>query len=993
MAVYDPAADAAVAQQRADKRAPQEEATTSSSSADAAMVVPHAAAEPLTVLDVEPINAVQPRLPPAPPPLPPDGREEPPCLRKHFLRALGLRADLPVHFIDDKYVTPTDVDPRQTRFRIPCDGVRCRLRAILTPRELYDANLLHDPLPMARKRPRQEQQPEPQNGSADAEGEQPPGKKIKKQGKVHGGLRVKLVDLAAGAKELLMSRWDSNLCTIVKGGGFTDFIRRCSFGEGDAVEIWAFGQRRFQLFGSVVCDDSLLHLLVVERDRQQPPWCRSCTHDLPLAAAVNPSTELVMARLPSPHSMTIDSVAMTANSPERSAEIKMTLCSSSGSSKRKRPVAAAKPRAGERRRRQEDPTMASSADQAGAMVPYVLDVEPINAIPLQLPPPPAAREEPPCLRKHFLRALGLRIDLPVHFVDEKRVTSTDLQANENRSRTKKKSPKRQQPEEPQWEPQNDDAEGEQPPGKKVKQPRKKGKVHGGLSVKLVDLAAGAKELLMSTWTSSRCTIVKGSGYQDFIKQCSLNVNDVVEVWAFVERRFRLFGVDVGDDGPLHVLIVKKHQQQPWCRYCPHPVVSTNSPCFAGSKCPLEMVVYDPAAAAKPAREAAETSTASPSSSSTNAAALALHAASASPPFGDYEPINAIPISAAPPRLPPLPRMKPSPLVADREEPPCLRKHFLKALGLRDDLIVHFIDEKYVTETDMDPHQNRFRIPSDGIQRRLRAVLTQRELDDANLLHDPPPNTRKRPRHEPITGLSSEPQNVAAEGEQPPGKKMKIPKKKGKVHGGLRMKLVDLNAGAKELLMSRWESSRGTIVKGEGYLDFIRRCSFGEGDAVEIWAFVQRRFQLFGSVAVLFCVFLLCSMQHVPGFITQAEQLKAKGVDEILLISGRLLGYLCFYLVYPKAVIFHKRKSIVNDPFVMKAWAKTYPENKHVKFLADGSGSYTKALGLELDLTEKGLGIRSRRFALLADNLKVTVANIEEGGQFTISGAEEILKAL
>ncbi|KAL6845297.1 hypothetical protein ACP4OV_024792 [Aristida adscensionis] len=112
----------------------------------------------------------------------------------------------------------------------------------------------------------------------------------------------------------------------------------------------------------------------------------------------------------------------------------------------------------------------------------------------------------------------------------------------------------------------------------------------------------------------------------------------------------------------------------------------------------------------------------------------------------------------------------------------------------------------------------------------------------------------------------------------------------------------------------------------------------------------------------------CSNQHVPGFITQAEQLKAKGVDEILLIS-------------------------VNDPFVMKAWAKTYPENKHVKFLADGVGTYTKTLGLELDLTDKGLGVRSRRFALLADNLKVTVANIEEGGQFTISGAEEILKAL
>lgn len=84
---------------------------------------------------------------------------------------------------------------------------------------------------------------------------------------------------------------------------------------------------------------------------------------------------------------------------------------------------------------------------------------------------------------------------------------------------------------------------------------------------------------------------------------------------------------------------------------------------------------------------------------------------------------------------------------------------------------------------------------------------------------------------------------------------------------------------------------------------------------------------------------------------------------------------------------------VNDPFVMKAWAKTYPENKHVKFLADGSGTYTHALGLELDLSEKGLGIRSRRFALLVDNLEMKLANIEEGGAFTVSSAEEILKAL
>lgn len=78
---------------------------------------------------------------------------------------------------------------------------------------------------------------------------------------------------------------------------------------------------------------------------------------------------------------------------------------------------------------------------------------------------------------------------------------------------------------------------------------------------------------------------------------------------------------------------------------------------------------------------------------------------------------------------------------------------------------------------------------------------------------------------------------------------------------------------------------------------------------------------------------------------------------------------------------------------MKAWSEKYPENKHVKFLADGSAKYTHALGLELDLSEKGLGTRSRRFALLVDNLKVKVANLEEGGDFTVSSAEEILKAL
>ncbi|CAO2178808.1 unnamed protein product [Urochloa humidicola] len=260
-----------------------------------------------------------------------------------------------------------------------------------------------------------------------------------------------------------------------------------------------------------------------------------------------------------------------------------------------------------------------------------------------------------------------------------------------------------------------------------------------------------------------------------------------------------------------------------------------SPCFAGSKRTLEMVVYDPAAASKRARPAETTETSGTATSpSANAAALALHAASAPPPFGDFAPIHAVPISAVP--------FRPTPATlaggsSGREEPPCLRRHFLVALGLRADLPVHFVAEKLVTATDLDAHQSRFRIPSDGVERRLRALLTPRELDDANLLHDPPPVPRKRP--EPSS--SSEPRSAAAEGE-----KMKKPKRKGKVHGGLRVKLVDLAAGARELRMSRWESSRGTIVKGEGYLDFVRRCSFGESDVVEIWAFVQRRVRLFGA---------------------------------------------------------------------------------------------------------------------------------------------------
>jgi peroxiredoxin len=112
----------------------------------------------------------------------------------------------------------------------------------------------------------------------------------------------------------------------------------------------------------------------------------------------------------------------------------------------------------------------------------------------------------------------------------------------------------------------------------------------------------------------------------------------------------------------------------------------------------------------------------------------------------------------------------------------------------------------------------------------------------------------------------------------------------------------------------------------------------------------------------------CSMKHLPGFIEKAEEIKAKGVDTIACIS-------------------------VNDAFVMDAWGKSVGAGDKVLMLADGNGQFAKALGVELDLTDKGLGVRSRRYALLADDQVVKVLNLEEGGAFTVSSADTIMEAL
>lgn len=112
----------------------------------------------------------------------------------------------------------------------------------------------------------------------------------------------------------------------------------------------------------------------------------------------------------------------------------------------------------------------------------------------------------------------------------------------------------------------------------------------------------------------------------------------------------------------------------------------------------------------------------------------------------------------------------------------------------------------------------------------------------------------------------------------------------------------------------------------------------------------------------------CSAKHLPGFVKLAAEFKAKGVDKIVCLS-------------------------VNDAFVMAAWAKDQKVGDAVFMLADGSGLLPKALGLELDLTARGMGVRSQRFALIIENGIVTKVAVEEPGGFEVSRAEAILEAL
>jgi glutaredoxin/glutathione-dependent peroxiredoxin len=112
----------------------------------------------------------------------------------------------------------------------------------------------------------------------------------------------------------------------------------------------------------------------------------------------------------------------------------------------------------------------------------------------------------------------------------------------------------------------------------------------------------------------------------------------------------------------------------------------------------------------------------------------------------------------------------------------------------------------------------------------------------------------------------------------------------------------------------------------------------------------------------------CSQRHLPGYVSKAEALKAKGVDTIACVS-------------------------VNDAFVMGAWGKDQNCGDNVLMLADGSGDFTRAVGLELDATRNGLGKRSQRYSMLVDNGVVKALHVEAAGKFEVSDAETMLKDL
>ncbi len=112
----------------------------------------------------------------------------------------------------------------------------------------------------------------------------------------------------------------------------------------------------------------------------------------------------------------------------------------------------------------------------------------------------------------------------------------------------------------------------------------------------------------------------------------------------------------------------------------------------------------------------------------------------------------------------------------------------------------------------------------------------------------------------------------------------------------------------------------------------------------------------------------CSAKHLPGYLAGFDRLKAKRVDEVWCVA-------------------------VNDAFVMGAWGKEQKCAGKVRMMADGSATYAKALGLEMDLTARGMGVRSQRYSMLVEDGVVKALNLEQPGKFEVSDAETMLRHL
>ena len=112
----------------------------------------------------------------------------------------------------------------------------------------------------------------------------------------------------------------------------------------------------------------------------------------------------------------------------------------------------------------------------------------------------------------------------------------------------------------------------------------------------------------------------------------------------------------------------------------------------------------------------------------------------------------------------------------------------------------------------------------------------------------------------------------------------------------------------------------------------------------------------------------CSAAHLPGFVVHADALTSKGIQQIVCMS-------------------------VNDAFVMDAWGKQHNATGNVMMIADGNADFAKAVGLDVDLSERGMGIRSQRYAMVIDDGVVELLRVEQAGKFEVSDAESILREL